>query len=359
MYYQTLYASFLFLLIAINACSQQSREQSNSTSDNGTDTNHDRKEVVVFVYHRFGDNKYPSTNISSELFEQHLSHLKINNFLLLSFGDAVDYLNDSSIPYQEKVACITIDDGYKSFGENGLPLLKKYGFPATLFINSESVGGGTYLSWDELKKIHEQGIEIGNHSHSHAFFVNVPDKERKSFFKEDVKICQEAIRKNLGFVPDVFAYPYGEYDKGMKEALKELGFKAAAAQNSGVMYQSDMFALPRFPMAGPFTALDGFKEKAAMKALRVKPKEPDSNFLLSNNPPTLTLNIMTEEADLSRANCFISGGCEKIVGNSTVQIKAQKSLGSRRTLYTVTAPSKSSKGWYWYSHLWIRPEIPE
>ncbi len=349
----------LSLLPAFAACSQKKQEGTLAAVEINADPKHDQKEVVVFAYHRFGDNRYPSTNVSTEVFEQHLNHLKTNNFLMLSFGDAVDYLNDPSIKYHEKVACITIDDGYKSFGENGLPLLKKFDYPATLFINSESVGGGTYHSWEELKKIHEQGIEIGNHSHSHAFFVSFPESERKTRFMEDVKICQDAIRQNLGFTPDLLAYPYGEFDEEMKTALKELGFKAAAAQNSGVMYRADMFAVPRFPMAGPFTSLEGFKEKAGMNALRVKLTYPVLNIVTDQNPPAIRLDVLSDDADLDRANCFISVGCEIIVEGNSIEIKAENILKNRRSLYTVTAPSKSGKGWYWYSHLWIRPEIPE
>lgn len=349
----------LCISLLVFGCPKSEENSQRQTSKTSIDPNQAAKEVVVFAYHRFGDNKYPSTNISIELFDKHLEYLKSNNFVVLSFGEAVDYISDPAMPYKTKVACITIDDGYKSFKENGLPVLKKYGFPATLFINSESVGGGTYLNWDELKHVHEQGIEIGNHSHSHAFFVSLPEHERVEKFMEDVKICQDAIRENLGFAPDIFAYPYGEFDEGMQEALKTMGFKASAAQNSGVMYFNDLFAIPRFPMTGTYAALPGFKEKAGMKALRVQQKSQKSYLLQNENPPSLNVTFVADSVDLERANCFISNGCDIQFDNDQVSISAEKPLTARRTLYTITAPAKSGKGWYWFSHLWIRPEIPE
>jgi peptidoglycan/xylan/chitin deacetylase (PgdA/CDA1 family) len=348
----------IFLLLVSLGCDNLSK--GSQKEDAGTeDVNHQLKEVVVFVYHRFGNDKYPSTNVSLDIFEKHMKFLKDNSFRILSFGEAVDYVRNPEVQYSAKVACITVDDGYKTFIQNGLPILKKYNFPATVFINSESVGGGTYMDWDELKQIHDQGIEIGNHSHSHAYFVNCPESERAKKFREDVQTCQDAIRQHLGFTPDIFAYPYGEFDTDMKVALKSMGFKAAAAQNSGVMYNGDIFSIPRFPMAGPYTKLEGFMEKAQMKALRVRQKNPDSFLLRGQNPPVLTVAFESDSVDLSRANCFISNGCASQFKDGQFTIKSEKQLKNRRTLYTITAPAKSGKGWYWFSHLWIQPEVSE
>jgi peptidoglycan/xylan/chitin deacetylase (PgdA/CDA1 family) len=109
-----------------------------------------RKEVVCFIYHRFGDSRYPTTNVSVADFETHLEQLLENDFQLLTFSEAVSYLNSSGPP--RKTAVITIDDGYKSFYRNALRLLKKFKVPATLFINTETVGGD-YMTWDELREL--------------------------------------------------------------------------------------------------------------------------------------------------------------------------------------------------------------
>jgi len=347
--------SLVILVLFFLNCHPYEKESGNQREV----TEHAKKEVVAFVYHRFGDNKYPSTNISTVLFEQHLSYLKTHEFKVLTFGEAIDYINNPAIPYSKKVACITIDDGYKSFQSNAVPLLQKYNYKATVFINSESVGGGTYMDWNDLKEIHDQGIEIGNHSHGHAYFLNTAKNERIEFFKNDVQKCQEEIHKHLGFYPDIFAYPYGEFDLEMKTALDGMDFKGAAAQNSGVMYHCDNFAFARFPMAGSYASLDGFIEKANMKALRANCATSSSFVLEGDNPPTITIEIDSSGADLSRLNCFTSGDCETAVNGNLVTIKAKNKLNGRRTLYTITAPSKKGNAWYWYSHLWIRPEIHE
>ncbi len=314
---------------------------------------------MVFVYHRFGDDKYPSTNISLENFEKHLDYLKHNDFRVIKFGEAVDYINNPGIAYEEKIACITIDDGYKTFWSNAMPLLKKYGFKTTLFINSESVGQNSYMDWGELKEVYDWGIEIGNHSHSHDYFLNIPENQRLQVFKNDLETCQEQINTHLGFYPDLHAYPFGEFDEEMKNILKEIGFKAAAAQYSGVMILDDNYSIPRFPMAGPFVEMEGFIEKTGMKAMRIIHKSTESSLLQENNPPQLTIEVDTGTVDVSRLNCFVTDGCELCVDGNSITIRATNRLENRRTLYTITAPSRNGQDWYWHTHLWIQPEVRE
>ena len=350
------FQKILCLLLLITGCTGSGDHEHRNDPKN---IDHKKKEVVAFVYHRFGDNRYSSTNISTKQFDRHLSYLRKNGFKSMTFGEAVDYLSNPEIAYEEKVVCITVDDGYKTFMTGAMPLLEKYGFKASLFINSESVGGNDFMTWEELKKIHEKGIEIGNHSHSHAYFLNLSQAERVTAFKKDIEKCQNLIHNHLGFYPDVFAYPYGEYDIAMKNALKTMGFKAAAAQNSGVMYNYDNFAMPRFPMAGPYTKMEGFIEKANMKALRIIRKSPESPLVLNGGAPRLQITFDSTRADLTRANCFCSAGCDIKLNGNVMTIKAKQLLTSRRTLCTITAPSAKGKGWHWFSHLWIRTEIQE
>ncbi|HEY8935186.1 MAG TPA: polysaccharide deacetylase family protein, partial [Cyclobacteriaceae bacterium] len=107
------------------------------------------KEVVCFIYHRFGDSRYPTTNTPVKDFEAHLTWLRDNGYTVVSFTDALTYLQ--SAESARKTAVITIDDGFKSFYKNGFPLLKKFNVPATMFINTKTVGGSDYMNWDELR----------------------------------------------------------------------------------------------------------------------------------------------------------------------------------------------------------------
>jgi peptidoglycan/xylan/chitin deacetylase (PgdA/CDA1 family) len=320
------------------------------------------KEIVCFVYHRVGDSRYPSTNTTIKDFEAHLDYLAKNNFTVLSFSQALKYLSNDETA--KKVAVITIDDGYSSFFKNGFPLLKKYRMPATLFINTKTVGGGDYMGWRELATVMKHDVEIGNHTHSHDFFLNQPEAKRYTVFEEEIKLSQELIKKNLGTAPEIFSFPYGEFDLRMKKIVIDAGFNAAAAQKSGVWYEGmDLFQCPRFPMSEAYSPIAKFREKAVMRPLRMSVIEPETYIKPAADRPLLTLTFDPTDLRMDQLQCFVQGAkCNiKIVdpNKATVTIQAAQSIaGRRRTLYTLTVPDRNGR-WHWYSHLWINPTVKE
>ena len=345
----TLFLRATFFFIFIVSCGGKS-------SSPGQFIEKNEKEVVSFIYHRFNDGRYPTTNTTTKDFEFHLKYLADHGFRIVNYSDAIAYLKSNG-PTQ-KTACITIDDGYTSFYKHGLPLLKKYKMPATLFINTKTVGGGDYMDWSELKNAMSNGIEIGNHSHSHDYFLNKPAAERYTIFKEEIELTQNLINKNLGITPTIFSFPYGEFDQQMMSIVKEAGFIAAAAQNSGVMYDNmDFFLTPRFPMAEAYSSPAKFVEKVNTKALRIQKLTPNSGTLPPDKRPILTLTFDPTGLRMDQLQCFVQGGtCSlRIVDKekATITVQASTPISKRRrTLYTITVPGKDGK-WRWYSHLWI------
>lgn len=320
------------------------------------------KEVVCFIYHRFGDSRYPTTNVSVKDFEAHLKYLAAHDFRVINFSDAIKYLQSDEPP--QKTAVITIDDGYKSFYQNGLPLLKKFSVPATLFINTKTVGGGDYMDWAALKEAMKNNVEIGNHTHSHDYFLNEDATTRYKTFEDEIEQSQSIITKNLGVTPVVFSYPYGEFDIKMKDIVKKAGFLAAAAQNSGVMGNgTDLYNCPRFPMSEAYSGKEGFAEKAAMHSLKIIKQTPEDLLLPPDKRPLLTLTLENNDLVLDRLQCFVQGGecqvsiVEKNDKQVTLTLQAAKNITSRRrTLYTITIPDKAGR-WHWFSRLWINEKV--
>jgi peptidoglycan/xylan/chitin deacetylase (PgdA/CDA1 family) len=322
----------------------------------------DDKEVVCFVYHRFADARFPSTNISLKDFEAHLKYLVLNNFQVLSLSDAIDYLDSREVA--KPTVVITIDDGYESFYQNGLPLLKKYGLPATLFINTSTVGGGDYMNWEELAEVVEQGVEIGNHTHTHSYFLNEPEATRYQLFHDEISLSQSLFKEHLSLTPGAFSYPYGEFDEKMEDVVRNAGFKGAVAQNSGVLHSGmNYFRCPRFPMSEAYAPIDKFKEKSLMKALRIIRSVPEGFTLPEGMRPALALTFNGAGLRLQELQCFVQGGkCtynlhDNNDGTFALTLQAEQPLqGRRRTLYTVTVPD-GDKNWHWYSHLWINAAV--
>jgi hypothetical protein len=220
------------------------------------------------------------------------------------------------------------------------------------------------MTWDELKDVAKSNVEIGNHTHSHKYFLDLPESSRYTTFEDEIKQSQTIIKKNLHLEPNVFSFPYGELDAKMKNIVKHAGFIAAAAQNSGVLSEgSDLLQCPRFPMSEAYSSKAQFAEKLSMHSLQILSETPEGFTLENENPPSLTLSFAIGDLDLKQLQCFVQGGeCEvqqlETNGNSaTLKVRARKPLTSRRrTLYTITIPNKKGR-WHWYSHLWINPDV--
>jgi len=344
---------YLLLSFIVLACSGKSHTDNKVVNPD--------KAVVCFIYHRFGDSRYPSTNVAVKDFEQHLRYLSENDFQVLSLSNAMSYL-ESDEPLKKTVV-LTIDDGYKSFYENALPLLIKYKMPATLFINTQTVGGSDYMNWIQLKEVKEANIEIGNHTHSHAYFLNEQQATRYNTFEDEIRESQKMITENLKVTPTLFAYPYGEFDEGMKGVVKQMGFTCAAAQYSGVLYHgTDQHQLPRFPMAEAYSDLKMFAEKANMKPLRIINESTTNTILTDDLRPKLTISFKSDNLQIDRLQCFVQGNdCESQITETdtvtSVSVRSSKDMNTRRrTLYTLTIPDDKGN-WYWYSHLWINTSL--
>lgn len=319
----------------------------------------------VFLYHRFDEPKYASTSIASDVFAEQLAYLQEHQFRVLSLAEIVRRLRTGeALP--EKCAAISVDDSFLSFQEKAMPLLRLYQYPVTLFVNSDSVGTRDYLSWKQLRSLMLEGVEIGNHSATHDYLIELREGEALEQWRvrvrEDIEKAQQLFEKHLQVSPTLFAYPYGEFSEPLMELVRELGFEAAFAQQSGVIHAgSELMTLPRFPMGGPYATLKGFVEKVRMEPLLVTREEPVEP-VVATNPPTLQVQIDAGNADLNRINCFVQGdnSCRVIANKDkpgSFRVEADKPLTGRRNKYTLTAPSLDGGGWHWYSHLWIRSEI--
>ena len=131
--------------------------------------------TLVLMYHRFNENKYPSTNIQMNIFEQQIKIIKNHKY---NFYDPKEFSLNFKIPKKEKKILITIDDGFASFYENAWPFLKENQIPFILFISTEAVGNFGYMTWDEIQEIEkEKFVYIGNHSHSHDYLVDLNEQE--------------------------------------------------------------------------------------------------------------------------------------------------------------------------------------
>jgi len=223
----------------------------------------------IFVYHRFGDSKHSSTNTSLEQLKTQFEYFKKHNYKVVPLEDILNKVRKKEDIPSNWVA-LTIDDSFKSFYTNGLPLFKKYNYPFSIYVYIEAVQRNfkDFTSWDELREINKYGT-IGLHSYAHDHLLKISNDE----LIKDTKKALELFEKNLGFIPDTYVYPYGEYNQRIEDTIKSFGFKAVLNQSSGsVTKYSDVYDINRIALVGN----TNIKHKLRYKTLRMDWIEPKS-----------------------------------------------------------------------------------
>ena len=180
------------------------------------------------MYHRFDENKYPSTNIKMDIFKQ---QIKIIKNLKYNFYNPNDLEKNFHKPKTEKKILITIDDAFSSFYEVAWPYLKEEKIPFILFVSTKTVGKNGYMTWDQIKELDKESTAyIGNHSHTHNYLVDQKNED----FIIDIDTSSSIFKEKLGYNPIFFSYPFGEYSALIKEYISK-NFKFSFGQHSGVI----------------------------------------------------------------------------------------------------------------------------
>ena len=170
--------------------------------------------TLSLMYHRFNENKYPSTNIKMDIFKKHINIIKSKNY---EFENPNNFDLNFNKPKSKKRILITIDDAFSSFYENAWPFLKENKIPFLLFVSTEPVGKRGYMTWEQIKEIEKESFAfIGNHSHSHEYLLDLDFND----FKKDIDLSIKIFKEKLGYNPIFFSYPFGEYSLDQKNYLK-------------------------------------------------------------------------------------------------------------------------------------------
>ena len=186
-------------------------------------------QVVVLCYHRLEGKVGGALSIEAALFEKQMQDIKDAGLTVISMQDFLAWRRgDKNIP--PKSVLITIDDGYLSGYEVGVPILKKHGYPATFFIYTTYLNsGGKSLTWTQLADLRDSGFEIGCHTVSHLDLRRKPAKwagDYDSWLKDEVERSKKILEDNLGIKCATIAYPFGLHNAKVQEACRLAGYEA-------------------------------------------------------------------------------------------------------------------------------------
>ena len=238
-----------------------------------------------------------------EVFVKQIEMIKNANY---EFYDIQEFIDNFNQPKNKKKILITIDDAFSSFYEIAWPFLKENRIPFILFVSTEPVGNKGYMTWDQIREIEQESYGyIGHHSHTHDYLI---EKSEEDFIK-DIEMASKIFLKELGYVPNLFSYPFGEYSKFMKDYISE-NFTFAFGQHSGVIdLNKDKYELPRFPINENYGELDRFKSIINFFPLEFKNLIPEEKKLTNkNNPPEFEVEFFENQKNLNNINCYSNEG---------------------------------------------------
>ena len=260
--------------------------------------------IISLMYHRFEENKYPSTNIKLKDFKEHLKIIREKNISFINPNNFDQNLKDNK---NQRKVLLTIDDGFSSFYENAWPILQEKKIPFILFVSTREVGSNNYMTWSQIKELDKENfVEIGNHSHTHEYLVDKSYDVIKNDIEKSISIFKDKLGKNSKF----FSYPFGEYSLEFKNIIQSLGFKYAFGQHSGVMDETkDLYEIPRFPINEKYGELERFTSLTRTLPFKYKKVYPEEKYLLqSKNPPVVKIEFYENIKNLKSLSCYSNEG---------------------------------------------------
>ena len=236
--------------------------------------------IIVLMYHRVKDNLKPDAMVvNTRAFRQQMQYLYNHKYKVIGISELVSELNRSTSlqvlnPKIQKrlnseTVLITFDDGYHSVYSNAYPILKEFGFSATIFLTTGVIEADKanpkykntpfldMLSWENIREMAENGIEFGAHTINHPHLTQINIEEAKREIEESKKVVNELT----GLPVMAFSYPYGEYNEAIKKLAEEAGFACAFTVERGRNREGvDLLELRRIAIDND-DSLSDFKKK--------------------------------------------------------------------------------------------------
>jgi peptidoglycan/xylan/chitin deacetylase (PgdA/CDA1 family) len=305
-------------------------------------------DAVILMYHRFGEEKYPTTNVRLDQFEAHLEELASGAYHVLPLATIITaWQTGKALP--ERTVAITIDDAFASVFTEAAPRLASHGFAYTVFVSTRVVdqGDAGYMSWQQMRQLRDQGASFANHTVAHRSMLDIPAAQNR----QEIIAANQRLKAELGEAPAFFSYPYGEFSTATREIVKNAGFSAAFAQFSSVASAgADRFALPRFAINEHYGGLARFRLIAGARALPVIDQTPHDP-LITRNPPAFGFTIARKVPGLRVLACYpshmeVPARLERL-GERRIEVRFDEPFPKGRARINCTMPGPGGR-WYWF-----------
>jgi peptidoglycan/xylan/chitin deacetylase (PgdA/CDA1 family) len=196
--------------------------------------------VPVLSYHNFAEKGPNAMTVTREAFEAQMDLLARQGYRVISLDQLYDFIElRAQVP--EKSVVITVDDGWRSFYDIAWPVLRRHGYPATLFVYTQLVSGSPKtLSWEQLREMAAQGLDVECHTISHRDLGDLskqsPGESTEQYLaalQREVGESLRIIEEKLGRRPRYLAYPYGSTNGFVVALLRRNGYRGALTVERG------------------------------------------------------------------------------------------------------------------------------
>lgn len=204
--------------------------------------------IPVLLYHHVSndDSDMPELTLPTAEFDRQMLALKTAGFRTISMDELLAYMRGEDVRLPAKPVVISFDDGYEDNYTNAFPILKKYGFQATIFMVGINFDRKNRLSSKEIREMAADGFTIGAHSLTHPDLTALTGAKLAREVAGSKKKAEQVVHKETRF----FAYPGGFYDLATVEAVRDAGFAGAFTVLTGLNKrgQDNVFMLRRIPV---------------------------------------------------------------------------------------------------------------
>lgn len=213
--------------------------------------------VPILTYHNISKTETNVMTVSEKAFEEQMRYLKSKGYRALKLDELYDFIKLKS-PLPEKAVVITFDDGWRSTYEIGLPILKKHGLPATLFIYTDFVGqNDKALTWEMVAELQANGVDIQCHTKSHRDLSKMnEDEQLEKYFNAlnvEMSLPSQMVMEKLKHRCDYLAYPYGATNRLVSALAEKHGYRLAFTVNRGsAPFFEDFYRIDRSMIYGTY-----------------------------------------------------------------------------------------------------------
>ncbi|MGB1261793.1 MAG: polysaccharide deacetylase family protein [Cognaticolwellia sp.] len=319
--------------------------------------------TVILQYHHVSSATPASTSISPEQFSKHMQYLAEHNFKVIPLSSLIDSIKQQqALP--DKSVVITFDDAYIDILTQAKPVLDKHDFPYSIFVNPSIIerNSSSYLSWQQLKAMADDGVIIANHGMTHDSLTRIPEglTEQAWLAKNSASLlaAEKLIKDKTGQSWRYFAYPYGEYSPAIQQWVESNNFVAFSQQSGAVGLATDLTSIPRFPASQPYDQLSSLRDKLNSLPFNISMDAANQATIFQQGESTsVSFNVEVDDFNPIQLHCYISGlGRQKVQwqGEEMFSIDYSAPLPTGRVRCNCTAPSLSEPGrYYWFSKPWF------